>query len=181
MKQALILVDIQNDYFPEGSMELVQMDKAAQNAQLMLEYFRKMQLPVFHVQHISMGPNATFFRPDTDGVKTHDSVAPLAGEAIITKHFPNAFRETELSDKLNGLNLKEIVICGAMSHMCIDATTRAGFDLGYQCTVISDACTTRDLEFKGVKIEAQMVHASFMAALSSPYAKVISVNEFMSQ
>lgn len=179
MTQALVLVDIQNDYFPNGSMELVQMDKAAQKAGSVLSYFRKMQMPVLFIQHISMQPGATFFVPDTDGAKIHDSVAPQSGETIITKHFPNAFRETELADSLNRLNLKKIVICGAMSHMCIDATTRAGFDLGYQCTVIADACTTRDLEFGGVTVEAQKVHASFMAALSSPYARVISATEFI--
>ncbi len=181
MKQALILVDIQNDYFPKGSMELVQMNEAAQNASSVLKFFRNMQLPIFHVQHISMGASATFFKPDTEGVKTHNSVAPIQGETIIIKHFPNSFRETALSNTLNSLSLKEIVICGAMSHMCIDATTRAGFDLGYQCTVIADACATRDLEYNGVKIEAQKVHASFMAALASPYARVISTDEFLSQ
>ena len=179
MKQGLILVDIQNDYFPNGSMELVEMEKAAKNAQSILEIFRKKQMPIFHIQHLSMYPGATFFLPDTDGVKTHTSVAPLEGEAIITKQTPNSFRDTELLDSLNSAELKEIVVCGAMSHMCIDATTRAGFDLGFQCTVIADACATRDLEFNGVKVEAQKVHASFMAALSSPYAKVISASEFI--
>ena len=179
MTQGLILVDIQNDYFPDGKMELFQMKKAAQNAGLVLAHFRKTELPIFFIQHLSNYPGAVFFVPDTDGAKIHESIAPQNGEAIITKHFPNAFRETDLLASLNHLNIKEIVICGAMSHMCIDATTRAGFDLGFQCSVIADACTTRDLEFNGVKIEAQMVHGSFMAALSSPYAKVISTTEFI--
>ncbi len=106
MKQGLILVDIQNDYFPNGSMELVQMEKAAKNAQSILENFRKNRMPIFHVQHLSMYPGATFFLPDTDGVKTHASVAPLEGEAIITKQTPNSFRDTELLAALNNAELK---------------------------------------------------------------------------
>ncbi len=179
MKQGLVLVDIQNDYFPDGAMELVQMDKATQNATQVLEYFRKKQMPVFHIQHISNSPDATFFLPNTSGVKTHDSVAPQKGEAVITKHLPNSFRDTDLLESLKNLNLKEIVICGAMSHMCIDATTRAGSDLGFECTVIADACATRNLEFNGVIVESEKVHASFMAALSSAYATVKTTNNFI--
>ncbi|MFH2132141.1 MAG: cysteine hydrolase family protein [bacterium] len=181
MKQGLILIDIQNDYFPAGKMELVQIDHAARNASQVLTVFRKKQLPIFHVQHISNRPGATFFLPDTRGVEIHDSVTPQKGENLVTKQFPNAFRETELLDLLNRSNIREIVICGAMSHMCVDATVRAGFDLGFQCTVIADACATRDLEFGGVIVEAGKVHAAFMAALSAPYARVMSAEDFITQ
>jgi nicotinamidase-related amidase len=75
--------------------------------------------------------------------------------------------------------VEEVVICGAMSHMCVDATTRAAFDLGFRCVVIEDACATRHLEHKGVIVEAHNVHAAFMAALAVPYAKVISANELI--
>jgi nicotinamidase-related amidase len=63
-----------------------------------------------------------------------------------------------------------------MSHMCIDATTRAAFDLGFKCSVAEDACATRALEFGGRALPARDVHAAFMAALASPYAKVASTD-----
>ncbi|MBU2646270.1 cysteine hydrolase [bacterium] len=181
MTQGLILIDIQNDYFPAGKMELVQIDQAARNASRVLTVFRKNQLPIFHVQHISNRPGATFFLPDTPGVDIHASVTPHQGETLVTKQFPNAFRETELLDLLNRSGIREIVICGAMSHMCVDATVRAGFDLGFQCTVIADACATRDLAFSGLVVEAAKVHAAFMAALSAPYARVMSAEDFITQ
>ncbi|MFO7600942.1 MAG: cysteine hydrolase family protein [Candidatus Desulfacyla sp.] len=176
MKQALIVVDIQNDYFPGGKMELVGMENAASNAQHALELFRARNLPIFHIQHLSNRAGATFFLPGTDGVEIHECVTPQKGEVIIQKYFPNSFRETSLKEQLQGLHVEEVIICGAMTHMCIDTTVRAAFDLGFRSLVVSDACATKDMEYGGVAIEARQVHAAFMAALSTPFAQVSEIN-----
>jgi len=180
MKTGLILVDIQNDYFPGGRMELAGMDAAAVNAGKLLDLFRAKAWPTFHVQHISNYKGATFFLPDTKGMKLSQSIAPLPEETIIQKHFPNSFRDTALLDALKTEAVERVVICGAMSHMCIDATTRAAADLGFACVLIHDACATRDLEFGGQMVKAADVHASFMAALGSAYAQVESCSGFVS-
>ena len=179
MTQALIIVDVQNDYFSGGAMELVGMDGAALNCQKLLQHFREHQAPLFHIQHLAARPGATFFVPDTDGAEIHASVRPETGESIIVKHFPSAFRDTDLHQALQQAEIDELVICGAMSHMCIDTTTRAAFDLGYQCRVISDACATRDLEFDGRKVAAADVHAAFMAALALPFARIETTDAFI--
>ena len=179
MKTALILVDIQNDYFAEGRMELVGMDAAAENASQLLAYFRDNQKPTFHIQHISIREGATFFLPNTRGAEIHTSVKPHPDDCVIQKNFPNSFRETSLFDALKDSGVDHVVICGAMSHMCIDATTRAAVDLGFQCTLIHDACATRSLDFGTRKVLAEDVHASFMAALSAAYARVISCKDFI--
>ncbi len=178
MKQGLILVDIQNDYFVGGNMELVDMEQAAKNAGNLLAKFRDKTLPIFHVQHLSNRPGATFFVPETDGVKINEFVSPLPAEIVVQKHYPNSFRETTLLEHIRNEDIGNLTICGAMSHMCIDATTRASFDLGFDCTVIEDACATRNLEHNGRIIEAQNVHAAFMAALSAVYATVVSAKDF---
>ena len=128
MKSALILIDIQNDYFPGGAMELAGMTQAAAQARELLAACRQARRPIFHVQHLALGPGATFFRPDTPGVEIHESVRPLPGEALVRKHYPNAFRDTGLLEVLPSAGVEEVIIAGAMSHMCIDATTRAAFD-----------------------------------------------------
>ncbi len=180
MQTALLLIDIQNDYFPGGNMELVGMIRAAARAGEVLAAFRQAGRPLFHVQHLALGPGAAFFRPDTTGVEIHASVQPLPGEPVLQKHYPNAFRETGLREALTRAGLEEVIICGAMSHMCIDATTRAAFDYGFQCTVIHDACASRDLIFEGLTIPAAQVHGAFMAALGMRYAKIISSKDFLS-
>jgi len=172
MNKCLIVIDLQNDYFPGGKMELVGIENVAENTQILLTEFRKTKLPIVHIQHISIPPNAFFFLPDTDGVKISERVTPIEGEAVVLKNYPNSFRDTSLLEILRNGHVDNLVICGAMSHMCIDATTRAAFDLGFNCVVAEDACATMDLVFKNKIIKASEVHASFMAALSFPYAKV---------
>jgi nicotinamidase-related amidase len=178
MNTALILVDIQNDYFPGGRMELVGMPDAGSIAGELLSVFRQKNWPTIHIQHISLHEGATFFLPDSEGAALHKSTEPQGGELVIQKHYPNSFRETGLLQELEKFDVKKVVICGAMSHMCIDATTRAASDHCFECTVVQDACATRDLEFGGKTIAAEAVHGSFMAALGSAYARVLSLDEY---
>ena len=181
MKTGLILVDIQNDYFSGGRMELVGINEASAKARDLLSLFRQNQWPTFHVQHVAASDAAPFFLPNTNGVEIHHSVKPLPGELVIQKHYPNSFRETILDERLTQAGIKQVVICGAMSHMCIDATARTAADLGYECIVIHDACASKNLEFGGKTISAEEVHGSFMAALGSVYAELLSLSEFLSR
>jgi len=173
MTQGLIIVDVQNDYFPGGSMELVAMDQAAANCRALLDDFRRRGAPLFHVQHLANREGATFFVPGTPGAEIHDSMTPADGEPLVVKHFPSAFRDTGLHETLQRTGIDELVICGAMSHMCIDTTVRAAFDLGYRCRVAADACATRDLEFDGRRVAAADVHTAYMGALAAPFAQVL--------
>jgi nicotinamidase-related amidase len=176
---ALIIVDLQNDYFPGGAMELSGIEQASRNAAEILHHFRSSGRLVHHIRHISIHEGATFFLPGTQGSEIHASVSPVEGESVIIKHFPNSFLGTELEKTLKVHSVKRLIICGAMSHMCIDATTRAAFDLGFACIAAHDACATRDLEFLGKIIPAASVHGAFMAALNGIYARVISTEEII--
>ena len=99
-KTALLLIDIQNDYFPGGRMTLVQMDEVAVGAKSLLQAFRDQKHAIVHVQHIARDEQAPFFRPNTHGVNPHHTVEPLPEEPVIAKHYPNAFRETNLKEVL---------------------------------------------------------------------------------
>lgn len=177
--QALLIVDLQNDYFPGGRMELAGIEAAAANAARILQRFRDRSLPIVHVRHIAAHSGATFFLPGTPGSEIHAVVAPLPGEPVIIKHFPNSFRETDLLTRLQQAGVGELTICGAMSHMCIDATTRAACDLGFACRVAHDACATRSLAFESGEVPAAQVHAAFMAALAAAYARVTSTADVL--
>ncbi|QDU61631.1 Streptothricin hydrolase [Planctomycetes bacterium Pan216] len=181
MTTALILVDIQNDYFAGGKMELVGTDTAAANAATLLTAAREHEVRLFHIQHLWEDPSAPFFVAGTPGAEIHEMVRPLDGEAVIKKGFPNSFQQTSLCDDLKEADVQRLVICGAMSHMCIDATTRAAADFGFECVVAHDACATRDLEFGGSRISADKVHGSFMAALAFAYAKVVPTGDARDQ
>lgn len=179
MKTALLIIDIQNDYFPNGKMELEGSIQAASAAARLLAAFRKNNWAVYHIQHINIRPNATFFLPNTPGVNIHQLVQPLDGEPVITKHYPNSFRDTSLLDTLKANGISSLLICGMMSHMCVDATVRAAFDYGFSCIVAHDACATRELMFNEVSVPAKQVHASYMAALGAVYAQIKGVDEIL--
>ncbi len=179
MTDALVLVDIQRDYFPGGAHPLVGPEAAGVAAGRVLEAWRGAGRPVIHVQHVATQPNATFMRPGTDGVAIHPTVAPRDREPVVTKHRPNSFLNTTLLDELRAADADRITVVGMMTNMCIDATTRAGRDLGYPMTVVADACAASDLTFRGTAIDGATVHAAYLAALEGTYASVVTAAELL--
>ncbi len=178
-KQALILVDIQNDYFEGGLWPVAKMDAVAANAARLLAHAREAGDLVIHIRHEMASDQAPFFRPGSDGAEINPAVAPDLGETVITKGRPNSFQGTDLLDRLRGAQVEAVTICGAMSQMCIDATTRAAVDHGFAVTLAEDACGAKEAEFGGVKLTAEQVHAAFMAPLAMSYAKVLSTDEVL--
>jgi len=174
---ALVVIDIQNDYFPGGAMELEGAEAAGTKAGAAIRHFREKKLPVIHVRHLSVRPGATFFLPGTRGAAIHASVQPAAGETVVEKNFPNSFRNTGLKDVLEKQNVKNLVIAGMMTHMCVDASVRHAADLGYKVTLLGDACATRAQSYGGETVPARQVHAAFLAALNGFYAKVVNTHE----
>jgi nicotinamidase-related amidase len=178
-KRALVIIDVQNDYFPGGKWPLSGIGTAADNAAKLLAAARAAGDLVVHVRHEFPSLDAPFFTPGSDGAKIHEKVSGLDGEPVVLKHHVNSFRETDLKAILDRHGAEEVVICGAMSHMCVDAGARAASDLGYKCVVVHDACATRDQEFEGTLVPAAEVQAAFMAALRFGYARLVSTKDYL--
>ncbi|MCD4716347.1 MAG: cysteine hydrolase [Desulfobacterales bacterium] len=176
---ALLLIDIQNDYFPKGVMELSHATEAAKNAAKILSVFRKNNLPCFHIQHESISEGAFIFLPETKGQEINALVAPLDSEITIKKHFPNSFLNTSLLEQLNEKKITKLIITGMMTLMCVDATTRAAKDFGFECVLIHDSTAARALEFNGHKVSAENVQAAFISALALTCDKVQSTEDFI--
>ena len=178
MKTALIIIDIQKDYFPGGKYPLVNPLVAAQNAYMLLQCFREHSGYHVHIQHIALESDAAFFIKGDSGSDIHDSVAHFEGEPIVYKHEPNSFLNTNLLELLKEWEVERVVICGMMTHMCVDATARAAADFGFHVIVAEDACATRDLKYGETTIPADHVHKAFLAALTS-YGRVMKSNEII--
>jgi len=181
MKTALLLIDLQNDYFTGGKNPLVSSLEAVEQAQRLLQVFRQNSLAVVHIQHLSTRPGASFFVPGTPGVEIHPRVQPLPAETVIQKHYPNCFRETPLLAHLQHLGVRRLVVSGMMTHMCVDAGIRAASDLGFECWLASDACATKDLAFSEQMATAAQVQTAFLAALAAAYSKVMRVDQILEQ
>ncbi|PWR21040.1 cysteine hydrolase family protein [Zavarzinia compransoris] len=178
-KRALIVVDIQNDYFPGGRWTLDGMDQAGANAAAVIAAARAAGDKVIFIAHEFPSADAPFFAPGTEGAKLHPVVGVRADDTVIVKHAVNSFQGTNLKDVLDAAGVEDVTVIGAMSHMCIDAATRAAADFGYKVTVVHDACATRDLDFAGTVVPAASAHAAFMSALGFAYASLVSTADYV--
>lgn len=178
MKDALLIIDVQNDYFPQGRWELHKANEVLANVKELLAYYRKNNLPVYHVQHIAP-EGAPFFEVGTSGVEIHSEVSPFEGEKLIQKNYPSSFLKTNLREELEKDGITNLTVCGMMTHMCIDTTVRAAQDFGYGVRLVDDACTTKDLEVKGQVIDAETVHNTYMGSLAQGFAEIFNTQDIV--
>lgn len=160
-KTALLIIDVQEFYFPGGRLQLENAEVAGMNAGLLLGHFRENNLTVYHVRHN--------FEP---GGNIHQYVKPVPGEMVISKDQVNAFADTDLLETLQKDSVVRLVVCGMQTHMCVEAAVRAAHDLGFTCLLASDACATRALQFEEHIISARNVHYSTLNTLQDSYARV---------
>lgn len=161
---ALLIIDIQDFYYPGGLMPLSTPEAAGANASRLLARARGVGALVVHVGH-----NATA------GRGFHADVLPLESEAVVMKDEVNAFLGTDLQQRLQTAGTRRLVICGMQTHMCVEAATRAAADLGYEVLVVGEACATRDLKYGDTVVPAAQVQAATLATLDRTYAKVVDV------
>jgi nicotinamidase-related amidase len=165
---ALLLIDIQDFYFSGGRSPLENPEKASLNAQEILKKFREKGMLVVHIRH-----NAKL------GAEIHKHVMPIKKEKVISKDHVNGFKDTDLLKYLRSHKVKQLIICGMMTHMCVEAATRAAHDFGFDCILIGDACATRDLKYGDKIIKAQDVHLSTLSSLDGYYAKVMNTEDYL--
>ncbi len=178
-RPVLLIIDIQNFYFEGGRIPLAGPVEASLKAKAVLEEFRAKKLPIVHIQHMPKGIEKFEAGKTDPQYAIHPNVAPSAGEAIVVKHYANAFRETDLAGILKKLGAKTLVVTGMQTHMCVEAATRHGADLGYEILLVDDACATRDLKFGGTVVPAKAVHAAVLAAMDGTYAKVVTTADIL--
>lgn len=181
-KSALLIIDVQNDYFPGGKMALHEPERALAKITELLAFYRRQQWPVIHIQHEMLDrPNrpAAFFLPHTEGQQLHPAVLPAEKETLLIKHFPSSFAGTGLLEMLQQQQVKQLIICGMMTHMCVDTTTRAAFDLGFDVQVAIDATASKALTFAGDTVSAEQVKTTVAAALQGTFAQVLDTTSIL--
>jgi nicotinamidase-related amidase len=167
---ALVMIDCQNTY-REGVMQLTGVEAALIEARRVLDQARALGRPVIHIQH-DAGPGTPYDVSAPIG-RIAEIVAPLAGEIVITKNYPNSFVQTSLDDELKKLGVKQLVLAGFMTHMCINSTARGAFNLGYSPTVVASATATRDLPLPdGSSVPAATVQAASIATMRDLFAAI---------
>ncbi len=176
---ALLVIDSQNFYFEGGQVPLTGSVEAAGQARRVLDVFRARKLPIVHIRHASKATRFVNGEPTDPQYRIREEVSPAAGEKVITKHYANSFRETELLDYLRQRTITSLVIVGMQTHMCVEAAARAATDLGFEVTVIPEACATRPLTYGGRTVPADMVHTAALAAINGTYGRVVGIEEWL--
>ena len=166
-KTALLIIDIQNDYFPEGKFELTASMEASVQAKKALAFFRQNGLHVIHIQHETTQDPAPFFAPNTEGQKIHENVLPVPDEPVFTKHLVSSFEQTPLLEHLRKNEIKRLVIVGMQTNVCVFGTVKDGLKNEFEIIVLKDATAAVDLS----------IHTETLTAIEADGAKLASVDD----
>ncbi len=178
---ALIIIDIQNEYFNGGGLPLPESQNTAANAKVLLEWARQHSITVLHIRHLAINASSPIFAPNSKTSEIATSVSPLASETIFTKHFPNAFLGTDLHAFLTVHKIETLIVCGMMTHTCVASTSQAAAELGYSVILVQNACTTRSLPVgdTGQVMDYKTIHAATLVALSDAIAEIMGTDEII--
>ncbi len=145
MNKALLVIDLQNDYFPGGKFPLWNADATLQNIESAIEKANAQKTPVILVQHVakSGGRIAPFFNEGTSGADLHPRIRAAAPNAlIVVKEFADSFVKTSLEATLAKLGVTELLVCGMMTQNCVTHTAISKSAEKYQVSILVDCCTT---------------------------------------
>ena len=160
MKKALLLIDLQNDYFPGGKFPLWNTDAVLSTIEQAIQAAQAKNIPIIHIQHIAnpdMGI-APFFNQGTDGANIHPRILAAAPDApVVIKEYADSFVKTDLEEILTGLGVEELLICGMMTQNCVTHTAISRSAEKYKVSILPDCCTTVD----------EMIHTIALHAVST--------------
>jgi nicotinamidase-related amidase len=172
----LIIIDAQREYL-SGPLALTGVQEAIDNIVKLVDAARIAKSPIIHVRHL--GTVGGMFDPQGERGKFVPELQPQAGDLIIEKRLPNALNGTLTTDDgktlhklLEDLGRLDLVVCGFMSHSSVSTTVRAAKDYGFRCTLVEDACATRDLPTPTGVIKAELVQQAEMAIMNDNFARL---------
>jgi nicotinamidase-related amidase len=170
-ERALIVIDVQNDYFPGGAWALPHAERALPNILALIEKARSRGDAVVYIQHVTPA-GSPVFAAGSKGAQLHAALPVLTGDPVFQKQHPSSFQGTGLGALLQQQGLRSLDICGFMTQMCCDTTTREGYASGFAMRLFSDATAAKDLVVEGEHIAHDTVHRVSLGALAR-FAKII--------
>ena len=142
MTKALLLIDLQNDYFPGGKFPLWNTEVVLENIERAIAKANTQGVPVIHIQHIAKGGLSPFFNEGTPGADIHPSILAAAPKAtVVVKEFADSFEKTNLEETLTKLGVTDLLVCGMMTQNCVTHTAISKAAEKYSVTILPDCCT----------------------------------------
>lgn len=145
MKKAILIIDLQNDYFSNGAFPLWNADNTLLNIKNAITLAKEKNIPIIHIQHIANPENgiSPFFNKNTHGVEIHPEILAEAPSApIVIKQYADSFHKTNLEEILAKLEITDLLVCGMMTQNCVTHTAISKSAEKYNVTILADCCTT---------------------------------------
>lgn len=178
MKRALLVIDVQNEYFT-GGLRVTYPENSFENILKVIDSANDKEVPVILIQHASLSKNSETFIKWSHEWEIHEEVLKKRHDCIIEKNLPGSFTGTELNEFLKSKGIDTIVICGYMTQMCCDTTSRQAVDLGYNVEFLSDATGTLDISNYAGAVSAEELQRSILVTQAMRFSKVISSDEWI--
>lgn len=177
MNRALIVIDIQNEYF-SGNLPVKYPEDSLNNILKAMDFASENKIPIVNVQHTNP-PESSTFAKDSFEWQIHPEVASRPYDILIEKNYPDSFADTELQNWLDCYNIKILTIAGYMTQMCCDTTARQAFHKGFEVEFLSDATGTLDLVNYAGSVSAEDLHRSILVTQAMKFSTVLSLKEWM--
>jgi nicotinamidase-related amidase len=178
MKRALLVIDVQNEYFT-GKLPVTYPVGSFENILKVIDVAKDNNIPIIVVQHTSLQNNAETFKKGSKEWEIHDQISNRGYNYLIEKHLPGSFTGTNLEEVLEKNEIDTVVICGYMTQMCCDTTSRQAFHLGYTVEFLSDATGTLDISNYAGTVTAEELHRSILITQAMWFSKVMTSSEWI--
>jgi nicotinamidase-related amidase len=180
MKRALLVIDVQNEYFtgklpvsyPQGSLEQITRAMSAAH---------ELGIPIVLIQHSAPQPDSATFRRGSNAWELHPAVAQLPHTVLIEKSLPGSFTGTELEPWLHDHEIDTVVISGYMTQMCCDTTARQASHLGFGVEFLSDATGTLAFKNSAGEITDEELHRAILVTQQIRFSQVLSTTEWITR
>ncbi len=173
MPRALLVIDVQNEYFT-GGLPVSHPPGSLDNILAAMDAARAKEVPVVLIQHQASEDKAALFAPESPSWELHPQVASRPYDYLIHKSLPGSFYRTDLEPWLRSREVKTVTICGYMTHMCCDTTARQAFHRGFAVEFLSDATGTLDLDNQGGKVTAPELQRAVLATQAMRFSRVMT-------
>lgn len=178
-RTGLVVIDVQNDYFPGGKFVLFRARSALARTLQLRDWARRKGLPIWWIRHTSPSPRAFFLLPNTPGAELHAALGPLPSEPIVDKHDPNSFVATDLEAQLRAHGVDTVVWAGMISWMCVETTVRSAKDKGFRNWVARDAVASGWISGPYGPVTPWSAHRAFLSALGFAHAELLSTRQIL--
>jgi len=178
MKRALLVIDVQNEYFT-GRMPIKYSYESLENILKSMDEASKHDIPIILIQHTALQKDSKTFIKGSKEWEIHNEIKERKYNLIVEKNLPGSFTGTDLEDLLRKMNVDTIAICGYMTQMCCDTTARQAFHLNFSVEFLSDATGTLDISNSAGTISAEELQKAILITQEMKFSKVLTTDKWI--